>query len=89
MTQTNPSPCGGPVFNSLLCCCSRGETPLDLYCLSTREILELCLLEKSRGEGSFGLACCLDGVAGTRGDGLTGRGGACHRNLVAHWFDLE
>jgi len=24
--------------------------------------LELCLLEKSRGEGSFSLVCCLDGA---------------------------
>jgi len=34
------------------------------------------LPEKSGGEGSFGLAHCLDKVAGTRGDGLTGGGGA-------------
>jgi len=43
--------------------------------------LELRLLEKSGGEGSFGLACCLDGVAGageggvTRGEDMGIRGG--------------
>jgi len=36
--------------------------------------LELCLLEKSGGEGSFGLACCLDKVARAGEGGLT-RGG--------------
>ena len=36
--------------------------------------LELCLLEKSGGEGSFGLAHCLDKVAGAREGDLT-RGG--------------
>jgi len=35
---------------------------------------ELHSLEKSGGEGSFGLICCLDGVAGTREGGLTGGG---------------
>jgi len=35
---------------------------------------ELCSLEKSRGEGSFGLVCCLDGVDGTGKGGLTGGG---------------
>jgi len=33
---------------------------------------ELHSLEKSRGEGSFGLICCLDGVARTREGELTG-----------------
>jgi len=33
---------------------------------------ELCSLEKSRGEGSFGLVHCLDGTAGTGEGGLTG-----------------
>jgi len=28
------------------------------------------------GKGSFGLVCCLDGVVGTGGGGLTGGGGA-------------
>jgi len=38
--------------------------------------LELHSLEKSGGEGSFGLVCCLDGVAGTGKGGLTeGRDG--------------
>jgi len=36
--------------------------------------LELCSPEKSGGEGSFGLVCCLDGAAGTGGGGLTGGG---------------
>ena len=36
--------------------------------------LELCLLEKSGGEGSFGLVRCLDGVDGTGEGGLTGGG---------------
>ena len=35
---------------------------------------ELRSLEKSRGEGSFGLIRCLDGVAGTGEGGLTGGG---------------
>jgi len=35
---------------------------------------ELRLLEKSRGEGSFGLVCCLDRAAGTGEGGLTGGG---------------
>jgi len=36
--------------------------------------LELHSLEKSGGEGSFGLVCCLDGAAGTGKGGLTGGG---------------
>jgi len=36
--------------------------------------LELCLPEKSGGEGSFGLAHCLDGVAGAGEGGATGGG---------------
>jgi len=36
--------------------------------------LELRLLEKSGGEGSFGLVRCLDGAAGTGEGGLTGGG---------------
>jgi len=35
---------------------------------------ELCLPEKSRGEGSFGLVHCLDEVDGTREGGLIGGG---------------
>jgi len=35
---------------------------------------ELCLLEKSGGEGSFGLAHCLDGVAGAGERVVTGGG---------------
>ena len=35
---------------------------------------ELHLPEKSGGEGSFGLVCCLDGVDGTGEEGLTGGG---------------
>jgi len=34
--------------------------------------LELRSLEKSGGEGSFGLVRCLDGAAGTGEEGLTG-----------------
>jgi len=34
--------------------------------------LELCWLEKSGGEGSFGLIRCLDRAARTREGGLTG-----------------
>jgi len=34
--------------------------------------LELHSPEKSGGEGSFGLACCLDKVAGAEERGLTG-----------------
>ena len=36
--------------------------------------LELHLPEKSRGEGSFGLACCLDEAARAGEKGLTGGG---------------
>jgi len=35
---------------------------------------ELRSPEKSRGEESFGLVCCLDGAAGTGEGGLTGGG---------------
>ena len=37
---------------------------------------ELCSLEKSGGEGSFGLARCLDEAAGAGERGLTGGGDA-------------
>ena len=43
---------------------------------------KLCSPEKSGGERSFGLAHCLDRVAGTRGGGLTGGGGASTRGRV-------
>ena len=55
---------------------------------------KLCSLEKSGGDGSFGLTCCLDGAFRTRGGGLTGeegadaRGGAMVRvgvGLVMSW----
>jgi len=58
---------------------------LQLNCSGTRCIyrvqelkkaqLELCLPEKSREEGSFSLAHCLDGAAMTGGEGLVGGGG--------------
>jgi len=35
---------------------------------------ELRLPEKSGGEGSFGLVCCLNGADGTGEEGLTGGG---------------
>jgi len=35
---------------------------------------ELRSLEKSEGEGSFGLVCCLNGTDGTREEELTGGG---------------
>jgi len=38
--------------------------------------LELRSPEKSGGKGSFGLACCLDKVARTGEEGLTGGGDA-------------
>jgi len=41
---------------------------------SRKAYLELRSLEKSGGEGSFGLACCLDKAAGAGEGGLT-RGG--------------
>jgi len=37
---------------------------------------ELCSLEKSGEEGSFGLVCYLDRASETRGGGLTGGEGA-------------
>ena len=44
--------------------------PKDLYGVT----LELHLPEKSGGEGSFGLVCCLDRADGTGEGGLTGGG---------------
>ena len=53
--------------------CSRAKRKYSMQELR-KACLELHLLEKSGGEGSFGLACCLDKVAGVEKGGLT-RGG--------------
>ena len=44
--------------------------------------LKLCSPEKSGGKGSFGLAHCLDGTSGTRGEGLTGGEGVGARGKM-------
>jgi len=51
--------------------CSRAKRKYNMQELRKAR-LELHLLEKSGGEGSFGLIHCLDGVDRTREEGLTG-----------------
>jgi len=46
--------------------------PSYLSDLRVVPLQELRSPEKSGGEGSFGLVCCLDGAAGTGEGGLTG-----------------
>jgi len=53
--------------------CSRAKCKYSMQELR-KACLELHLLEKSGGEGSFGLACCLDKVAGVEKRGLTREG---------------
>ena len=69
------------IFSSLQVNCSGARRKYSMQELR-KACPELCSLEKSGGEGSFGLVCCLDGADGTREGGLTGgrdmgiRGGA-------------
>ena len=59
------------IFSSSQVNCSGARRKYSMQELR-KACLELCLLEKSGGEGSFGLIRCLDGAAGTREGGLTG-----------------
>jgi len=61
------------IFSSLQVNCSGARHKYSVQELR-KACLELRSLEKSGGEGSFGLVCCLDRVAGTREEGLTGGG---------------
>jgi len=61
------------IFSSLQVNCSRARHKYSVQELR-KACLELRSPEKSGGEGSFGLVCCLDRVAGTGEEGLTGGG---------------
>jgi len=61
------------IFSSSQVNCSRARRKYSVQELRKAR-LEFRSPEKSGGEGSFGLVCCLDGVAGTREEGLTGDG---------------
>jgi len=61
------------IFSLLQINCSRARCKYSVQKLR-KACLELCLLEKSGGEGSFHLARCLDKVAGAGEEGLTGGG---------------
>jgi len=61
------------IFSSLQVNCSRARCKYSMQELRKAR-LELRSPEKSGGEGSFGLACCLDKAAGAGEGGLT-RGG--------------
>ena len=58
------------IFFSLQLNCSRTKHKYRVQELKKAQ-LELCSPEKSGGERSLGLACCLDRAAGTIGGGLT------------------
>jgi len=62
------------IFSSLQLNCSGTRRKYSVQELKKAQP-ELCSLEKSGGEGSFGLACCLDKVARTGEKGLTEEGG--------------
>jgi len=59
------------IFSSSQLNCSGARRKYSIQELRKAQ-LELCSPEKSGGEGSFGLAHCLDEVAGTGEEGLTG-----------------
>jgi len=59
------------IFSSLQLNCSGARRKYSIQKLRKAQ-LELCSPEKSGGEGSFGLAHCLDEVARTGEEGLTG-----------------
>jgi len=61
------------IFSSSQVNCSRAKRKYSVQELRKARP-ELRLLEKSGGEGSFGLVCCLDGADGTGEGGLTGGG---------------
>ena len=61
------------IFSSSQVNCSRARCKYSVQKLR-KACPELHLLEKSGGEGSFGLVHCLDEVDGTREGGLTGGG---------------
>jgi len=58
------------IFSSSQLNCFRARRKYNVQELKKAQ-LELHSLEKSGGEGSFGLVCCLDGVDRTRKGGLT------------------
>jgi len=61
------------IFSSLQVNCSRAKRKYSVQELRKARP-ELCSLEKSGGEGSFGLVRCLDRADGTGERGLTGGG---------------
>jgi len=61
------------IFSSSQPNCSRARRKYNIQELKKARP-EVCSLEKSGREGSFGLICCLDGADGTREGGLTDRG---------------
>jgi len=61
------------IFSSSQVNCSRARHKYNVQELRKAR-LKLCSLEKSGGEGSFGLVRCLVGAAGTGEGGLTGGG---------------
>jgi len=58
------------IFSSLQVNCSGAKHKYSVQELRKAH-LELCLLEKSRREGSFSLVYCLDRTDGTGEEGLT------------------
>ena len=63
------------IFSSSQLNCSGAKHKYSVQELKKAQ-LKLHLLEKSGRKGSFSLTCYLDGVARTRGGGLTGGRGA-------------
>jgi len=61
------------IFSSSQVNCSRAKRKYNVQELR-KACPELHSLEKSGGEESFGLVCCLDGADGTGEGGLTGGG---------------
>jgi len=59
------------IFSSSQVNCSGAKRKYSMQELR-KVCLELCSPEKSGGEGSFGLVCCLDKADGTGEGGLTG-----------------
>jgi len=61
------------IFSSSQVNCSRARRKYSMQELRKARP-ELCSLEKSGGEGSFGLAHCLDRAGGAGEEGVTGEG---------------
>jgi len=59
------------IFSSSQLNCSRVRCKYNIQELRKARP-ELCSPEKSGGEGSFGLVCCLDGATGTGEGGIAG-----------------